>query len=141
MGFEFLEHEADMGIKAWAGNEKDLFREGAKALFNVICDSSTVETKKKVPIKVQADSVELAFIEFINEIVSQSGLKEMFFSDCKVSNFEKENNKIIVEAELSGENIDLDKHHPKVEVKAATYSGLRYEEENGKHVIQCLLDV
>ena len=40
-----------------------------------------------------------------------------------------------------GEKINSEKHEIKTEVKAATYSGLKYEEKEGKHYIQFVVDV
>ncbi len=40
-----------------------------------------------------------------------------------------------------GEEIDAPRHKIGTEVKAATYSGLKYKEERGIHSLQCLLDI
>lgn len=42
---------------------------------------------------------------------------------------------------ISGEPVNLEKHTVKTEVKAATYAGLSYEKKEGRHIVQCILDV
>ena len=40
-----------------------------------------------------------------------------------------------------GEKMDIQKHKPIVEVKAATYSGLKVWKENNNYKVRCVLDV
>ncbi|OYT42470.1 MAG: hypothetical protein B6U88_03265 [Candidatus Aenigmarchaeota archaeon ex4484_56] len=37
--------------------------------------------------------------------------------------------------------MNIKKHEPKIEVKAATYSGLKFKKKDGKYYIQCVVDV
>jgi len=47
----------------------------------------------------------------------------------------------LLHAEVCGENIDVKKHAPAVEVKGATLTALAVYQENGQWIAQCVVDV
>ena len=59
----------------------------------------------------------------------------MFFSKFEVK---IKDNKL--KSTVYGEAIDIKKHKPKIEVKAATYSGLKFWKDE-KFNVQCIVDV
>ncbi len=47
MKFEFFEHTADIGIRAWGDSLEEAFENSALAVFEVITDTSKVQEKKQ----------------------------------------------------------------------------------------------
>ena len=141
MGYEFLEHEADMGIRCTGSTLGEAFEEGGRALFELMVDIDAVKPSQAVEIECEAPGVPELFVEWLNELLSQKDIKEMFFSDFKVSSIEKKNDKYQLAAKAFGEPIDLKRHGVKIEAKGATYAGLKYEEKGGMHTLQCIIDV
>lgn len=141
MPFEYLEHEADIGILAKGNTLEEAFEEGAKAMFNVMVDIERVEAKNKIELGCEAADVPSLFVEWLNELLAQSGLKNLIFSKFKVNAVKKSGNNLKLEAKAWGEELDSEKHNVKTEVKAATYSGLKFEEKEGKFYLQCVLDI
>jgi len=131
--YKFLEHEADVGILVSSTSLEKMFEEGAKALFELMV--SNVKPKKKITIKCEADDTAALFIEWLNALIAQKDIKNMFFSKFEVKI--KENT---LKATVYGETIDIKKHKPKIEVKAATYSGLKFWKDK-KFNVQCVVDV
>lgn len=139
MTYKYLEHEADVGILAIGDTLEGAFSEGAKAMFNVMVDIEGVKPKDKVEIKCKAKDIPALFIEWLNELVNKKDVEEMFFSEFEVNI--KKNKDYELTGKAIGEKINLDIHQVKTEVKAATYSGLKFEKKGNKYHLQCVLDI
>jgi len=139
--YKYLEHEADVGIEAEGKTVEDMFEEGAKALFGVMADIKQIKPLKKTTIKCKAPQIDLLFIEWLNMLLAEKDIKEIIFSNFKIKKIKKQKEDYVLEAIASGEKINLKKQNLKIEVKAATYSGLKYSKIKNKHKIICVLDV
>ena len=136
MPYKYLEHEADVGILASGKTLEEAFAEGAKALFGVMVELKGVKASDKVKVECSADDIPGLFVEWLNELVRIKDIEGSFYSKFKVN---IDGKKLV--GECFGEKIDLKKHNVKTEVKAATYSGLKYEQKNRKHCLRCVLDI
>jgi len=145
MTFELLEHEADIGVKGIGATLEEAFQEGARAMFSVMIDLEKVEIVESVDVNCEADSVEMLFVEFLNRLLADVSISEMVFSRFEVlikkSKNENEEELYSLTGKAYGEAIDQEKHQTKTEVKAATLHGIKYEEVEGKHMVQCVVDV
>ena len=133
--YKFLEHEADIGISVSSDNLNKMFEEGATALFEIMTEIKNIKPKKSISLTCSADDTAALFIEWLNALLAQKDIENMFFSKFEVT---IKDNKL--KAIAYGEEINIKKHKPKIEVKAATYSGLKFW-KNGKFNIQCVVDV
>ena len=131
--YKFLEHEADVGILVSSTSIEKMFEEGAKALFEIMV--SNVKPKKEITIKCEADDTAALFVEWLNALLAQKDIENMFFSKFEVT---IKDNKL--KATVYGEEINIKKHKPKIEVKATTYSGLKFWKDK-KFNVQCIVDV
>lgn len=141
MPFEYLEHQADVGIKAVGESVEEALAEGARAMFNVMVDIEKVSKDKEVEIECEASDFETLFVEMLNELLYQREINEMIFGDFEVTGLKKEGQNLKLKGKAFGEKLDLAHHQLKTEVKAATYAGLKYYQEENQHIFQCLLDV
>jgi SHS2 domain-containing protein len=141
MSYEFLEHEADMGLKCSGNTLEEAFEEGGRALFDLMVDIKAVQPSKSVQIECEASDIATLFVEWLNELLSQKDIKDMFFSDFQIESITQENDKYHLTAKAYGEPVNIEKHGVKIEVKAATYSGLKYEKKEDMHTLQCIVDV
>jgi len=136
--YELFEHTADIGVRGYGKTIEESFEETAKAMTTILVDLDTIEEKKTIRIKSEADSLEELLFEWLNEILAQIDIEGMIFKKFKIT---KLTNKKL-EAELTGEELKPEKHHTKTQVKAATYSQLKvYKDEKGNWVSQCIVDV
>ena len=139
MAYKHLEHEADIGVLGIGSTIEEAFEEGAKAMFDVMVDVKRVEPKQEVKIDCTANDLEALFVEWLNNLLTKQDIDEMVFSKFKVTI--KKNKTYNLVGVAYGELLDVKKHKIKTEVKAATYSGLKYEKIKDKHNIQCILDI
>ena len=78
----------------------------------------------------------------LNKLLTEADLNGILFGDISIDRLERTGgDDFRLTARAWGETLDPRKHELKVEVKAATYSGLEYRNENGRHYFQCLLDI
>jgi len=142
MPYEFLEHEADIGIRAWDKTLEKAFAQGGKALFGIMVDLRKVEKKAEVKIEAEARDIPALFVEWLNNLLSQADIEKMVFRDFKVTSIEPFGYDLYRLKGLAfGEKLDPKKHSIKTEAKAATYFGLKYEFKDGDHYLQCVIDV
>lgn len=140
MAYEYLDHEADMGIKATAETLEEAFEDGAQAMFNSMVDIAKVEPLNKIELDVSADSVDSLFVEFLNALLAKVDTESMVFSRFRVE-IKKAEKSFTLHARAWGEELDQKKHDVKGEVKAATYHGLKCWSDSGGHNVQCVLDI
>ncbi len=141
MPFELIEHKADVGIRGIGDSLSKAFEEAGKALFFVMAELGEVRTREEVKVVVHGDSRENLLVEWLNELLYLKDVREMLFSQFKVKEIRQKGEKWELIGAAFGEKIDLSRHRVKTEVKAASYSGLKVGEENGKFVAQCVVDV
>ena len=141
MSYTYLDHEADVGIRAVGSTLEEAFQEGAKAMLNYMWDISTIEEMQDVSIECEARDIPELFVEALNEILFKQDVNGLAISRFKVEEIKKADERYKLKGVAFGESLDFDKHTVKTEVKAATYAGLRYEEKEGQHIVQCILDV
>jgi SHS2 domain-containing protein len=141
MSFIYLDHEADIGIRCTGIDREEAFEEGGRALFNLMADPARIKSVLTIPVRCRANEIDLLFVEFLNEVLSLMGRNEAVFSEVEVHEIRREGEEFCLEGTLRGEPIDPARHDLRSEVKAATYSGLRCVEEEGRVTLQCVLDL
>jgi SHS2 domain-containing protein len=135
--WELFSHQADIGIRGTGGSLARAFEQAATALTAVIADPATVSPSRVVPVSCASRERELLFIDWLNALIYEMATRQMLFS-----RFEVKIEDGILRANMWGEKVDTEKHHPAVEVKAATYLDLVVKEDpSGGWIAQCVVDV
>jgi len=142
MPYEFIEHGADVGIRAWGKTIDEAFAEGAKALFDIMVDINKVEKQGSVDIECEARDIPALFVGWLNNLLAQADINGMVFCDFKIAEITQADDKTYkLSAQAFGEKLDRDKHAIKVEAKAATYYGLKFEKKDDDYYLQCVIDI
>lgn len=142
MPYEYLDHTADVGLRSCGRTLAEALTDGALGLFHLMVDLERVAARQEVPIRCAAGDPAALFVELLNELLAQRDIKGLFFGDFEITRLEQSDDGYRLEGIARGEPMDIERHQPKVEVKAATYGGLKYFlDENGQHVVQCVLDL
>ena len=135
--WEHFEHQADIGIRGLGNTKEQAFEQAAVALTAVITDPNNVSPEEKIQIHCRAPDDELLLAEWLNCLLYEMAVRKMLF--CR---FEVKIEKGRLTATASGQKIDIKRHRPAVEVKAATYTSLSVKAgKNGNWVAQCVVDV
>jgi len=135
--WEHFHHEADIGVRGFGGSVEEAFEAAAVGLTAVICTPEDVTAKDRVQIHCEAPDIELLFADWLNAIIYEMATRSMLFRRFGVRI--KDNR---LDARAWGQKVDVEKHAPAVEVKAATYTQLKVScDDNGRWVAQCVVDV
>ncbi|MFW9966035.1 MAG: archease [Candidatus Thorarchaeota archaeon] len=140
-GFRFHEHTADITIECWAPTLEEAFEEGALAALEVILDTSTVEPRNAVKINVQGIDLEELLVEWIGYLIAMIDIKSQFYSKFRVKKIEEASQGYRLSAEVWGEDIDLDRHDTRTEVKAMTYADMKINIELERTTLWFTLDL
>lgn len=135
--WELFSHPADIGIRGYGPTREEAFAQAAVALTAVITDPQKVQPKEAVDIICREQDDELLFLSWLSSLLYEMGTRGMLFSRFEVEPIDGG-----VRAKAWGEPVDVEKHEPAVEVKAATYAALKVEKDrDGSWLAQCIVDV
>lgn len=134
--WQHFQHDADIGLLGCGATLDEAFEQIAIALTAVITDPAGVQPRVEVSIHCAAPDAELLLVDWLNALVYEMATRNMLFGRfrCHIDASR-------LEASAWGEPIDVARHAPAVEVKGATYTGLRVSREGGMWVASCVVDV
>jgi SHS2 domain-containing protein len=121
--YEVIDHTADIGIKVYGKELKDLFFNAAYGMFSLIADLKNVQAKEPLNIKLKAPNIEELFLSWLSELLYQFNSKNIIFKEFIINKLSEE----MISAQAKGEKLNLKKHHLKAEIKAVTYYELKVQ--------------
>jgi SHS2 domain-containing protein len=135
--WERFEHESDVGVRGIGASRDEAFEQAALALTSVVTDPATVRARDPVELSCDAPDPELLLVDWLNALVYEMATRSMVFG-----RFEVRSDGTGLRATAWGEPVQVERHRPAVEVKAATYYGVHVgRREDGAWVAECVLDV
>jgi SHS2 domain-containing protein len=135
--WEHFEHKADVGIRGQGATPAEAFAQCALALTAIITDLEAVAPREPVALACAAPELDTLLLNFLDALLLEMDLHKMLFSRFEVQ---------IVDGNLTatawGEPVDIARHQPAVEVKAATYHALAVHQfDDTTWLAQCVVDV
>ncbi len=135
--WEHFGHEADIGVRGIGASKEEAFEQAAAALTAVITNLDSVEPNQGVEVFCEAPDDELLFVDWLNALIFEIATRKMLFS-----RFQVKIHGLKLQGKAWGEDIDVARHQPAVEVKGATCTGLRVGlDQSGAWVAECVVDV
>jgi SHS2 domain-containing protein len=135
--WEIYSHPSDIGIRGLGPTREEAFAQAALALTAVITEVEKVQPKQAVDIECREEDEELLFVCWLSALLYEMDTRRMLFG-----RFEIEAVAGGLKARAWGEPVDIARHEPAVEVKAATYADLKVERQSdGAWLAQCIVDV
>jgi len=135
--WEHFPHQADVGVRGLGATLEQTFEQAALALTAVITDPAMVAPKEMIRLSCEAPDAELLLVDWLNLLIYEMATRHMLFGRFEVH---LEGNRLAAQA--WGEALDAARHRPSVEVKGATYTALKVEQQaDGGWLAQCVVDV
>ncbi len=122
MGYERLEHTADIMVRCTGDTLEECFASAAYALSDQMIDASLVEERVSFDIDVSGDTLEDRLFAYLSEVLFIMDAETAALCRFTVS---FDGDRVIGKA--FGEPLDLKKHHPKTGIKAVTYHQMRID--------------
>ena len=134
--WEHFHHQADIGIRGFGSTLAGAFEQAAYALTAVII-TAPVKPTRRLTITSTGDDPELLLADWLNKLIYLMAFEKMLFGrfNVKISGNS-------LTAQIFGEAVDVERHQPTIEIKAATYAELKVRQLSSRHwLAQCVVDV
>ena len=140
MGFKHLEHISEAYVEAWGSTLEEAFENAGRALFDIMTDVGRVEPLQEVELQAEAEDLEALLFEWITTLLVEFDTTGMVYSKFRVS-IQRGDGGYRLKAKAYGEPFDPERHPPKVEVKAMTYSLMEIKQEDEGYRIRYVVDI
>jgi len=134
--FETFAHDADVGVRGRGATLAEAFANAGRALTAVVTDPASVREVLSVEIACEASDPELLLFDWLNALVFEMSTRRVLFA-----RYEVKVDGALLRARAFGEPVEVGRHQPAVEVKGATWTGMRVARESGTWVAECVVDV
>ncbi|MFQ5838258.1 MAG: archease [Thermoplasmata archaeon] len=124
--YEFLEHTADVGLRAHGRTLEEIFENAAVGMFDLMTDVSRVRAKGEVEIHVQSQDIESLLVDWLTELLYVHETENVFLSEFKVAIED-----LSLTAAAKGEPLDPSRHPMELLVKAVTYHMIEVNPKEG----------
>jgi SHS2 domain-containing protein len=135
MGYEVIEHTADVGIRARAGTLNELFEQTTLGLLDIAGAYQPDLSGEKTSISVDARDLEGLLVDWLSEVLYLQDARDMVVTDVRVD--------MVAEGSASG-HVDVAPRTESLEgtaVKAITYHAIEVAESPEGWVAQVFVDV
>ncbi len=127
MPYRYLEHMTDAFIEVTGNTLNEAFENSGIAVVDTIIDIKSVDDKEDRKIEISANDLKSLLYNWIEEIIILT-ITDGFVGKTFNVMITK-NDGCRLSAKISGEEINLEKHHFKLEIKAPTYHLMEIREE------------
>ncbi len=139
-GYRFLDHMTDAVIEAYGTTLEEAFENAAKALCDTMIDLETVRPKKEIKFSAKGNDLYSLLFDWLDKVMLLLVADRIAMSQFSVK-IKQHNNSYLLEGITSGEPLELDRHHYKVEIKAVTYHEMEIRQEKDMITARFLLDL
>jgi SHS2 domain-containing protein len=139
--FEFLEHTADVYIRAFGKTMDEAYANSALAMFEVMTDTDKIAQTKQENLEVEAEDQYALLYNWLEILLVKFETEGMFYSKFEITDWKETEENFAFKAKIWGEKYDARKHPQKVGVKAVTYHRMMIIREKDSAVLEFILDI
>lgn len=136
-GWSHFHHQADIGVRGTGATLAEAFEQAAMALSAVVTEPASIRSSECLSVSCEAGDPDYLLLDWLNELIFLMATRHMLFGRFEVR---IEDGRL--DAVACGEALDIGRHRPAVEVKGATLTALKVEQQrDGSWLAQCVVDV
>ena len=139
--FEFLEHTADVYIRAHGLTMEEAYENAALAMFEVMTETDKVALVNEETVEVEAEDQYALLYNWLEALLVKFETENMLYSKFQITNWKETDENFRIKAKISGEKFDAQKHAQKVAVKAVTYHRMVIMKERDQVILEFILDI
>ncbi len=139
--FEFLEHTADVYIRAHGKTMEEAYENAALAMFEVMTDTDKITQMQEETLEVEAEDQYALLYNWLEALLVKFETENMLYSKFQITNWEETDETFKFKAKIWGEKFDPQKHPQRVGVKAVTYHRMVIIRERDRVVLEFILDI
>lgn len=142
MPFEYKDHTGEAWLVGIGKTLEEAFAEGARALFQLMVEIDRVEPTVSTAIDARSDRLDTLFVAWLNKLIVRKDVEGLVYARFDPIRMEQPHpDEYRLHATAWGEPLDADRHDPKVDVKAATYSELCCKRTERGYEVECVVDL
>jgi len=135
--YEEIPHTADIALRIYGHDLKELFANAAFGMFDIIADLSGLKKDVSVDINLEATQTEDLLVSWLDELLYNFYTKGIIFFDFEIIDIS--NTRIMAHA--YGKHLGSNRNRLKREIKAATYHDLKITKIDGIYSVDIVFDV
>jgi SHS2 domain-containing protein len=139
--FEFLEHTADVFVRAHGKNAEEAYENAALAMFETMTDTHKIAQNKEETIEVEAEDQYALLYSWLEALLVKFETENMLYSKFQIISWKETAENFKIKAKIWGEKFDPQKHPQKVAVKAVTYHRMVVIQEMDRVILEFILDI
>lgn len=139
--FEFLEHTADVYIRAYGKTMDEAYANAALALFEVMTDTDKIAQTQQESLEVEAEDQYALLYNWLEALLVKFETEGMLYSKFEITDWKETEETFRFKAKIWGEKFDAQKHPQRVGVKAVTYHRMMIIRERDSVTLEFILDI
>jgi SHS2 domain-containing protein len=139
--FEFLEHTADVYVRANGKTMEQAYENAALSMFETMTDSDKITQKQEETLEVEAEDQYALLYNWLEALLVKFETENMLYSKFQITKWEETDENFKIKAKIWGEKFDPKKHPQRVGVKAVTYHRMVIIRERDRVVLEFILDI
>jgi protein archease len=159
-GFQILDISGDVGLKAFGKSINEVFMNAAIGMYNLITNLDGIAENKTIDVSVESRSLEGLFVSWLNELIFHFDAYGFIGKGIVITEFtpsltlpprrggkggeaeaDLPNQLCKLNASVTGEDFEPDKHESRLLIKAATYHRLRIEKVDDTWEADVIFDI
>lgn len=139
--FEFLEHTADVYIRAHGKTMQEAYENAALAMFETMTDTAKIAQTQEETLEVEAEDQYALLYNWLEALLVKFETEGMLYSKFQITDWKENADTFKIKAKIWGEKFDPKKHPQKVGVKAVTYHLMVVIHELDRVILEFILDI
>ena len=139
--FEFLEHTADVYVRANGKTMEEAYENAALSMFETMTDTDKIAQVQEETLEVEAEDQYALLYNWLEALLVKFETENMFYSKFQITDWRETDEMFKFKAKVWGEEFDPEKHPQKVGVKAVTFHRMVIIRERDRVVLEFILDI
>lgn len=139
--FEFLEHTADVFVRAHGRTMKEAYENAALSMFETMTDTDKIAQTQEETVEVEAEDQYALLYSWLEALLVKFETENMLYSKFQIVEWNESAESFKIKAKIWGEKFDPKKHPQKVAVKAVTYHRMVVIHETDRVILEFILDI
>ena len=139
--FEFLEHTADVYVRAHGTTAEEAYENAALSMFETMTDTDKIAQTQQETVEVEAEDQYALLYSWLEALLVKFETENMLYSKFQITSWKETAETFKIKAKIWGEKFDPQKHPQKVAVKAVTYHRMVVIRETDRVILEFILDI
>jgi len=139
--FDFLEHTADVYVRAHGKSTEEAYENAALSMFETMTDTDKIAQTQEDTVEVEAEDQYALLYNWLEALLVKFETENMLYSKFQITNWKETTENFTLKAKIWGEKFEPKKHPQKVAVKAVTYHRMVIIREMDRVILEFILDI